>query len=596
MAKKKENHISTLGFFNYFKGIIGWHIYGYLFINFLIGFLDGLGLTMFIPLLSIATGTGTGQESLGKLDVFVKFIENVGLSLNLVTVLIFMISLFIFKGIFYYIKILYFTKIRIKAMRKIRFSLLTDLGNISYAGFTQNDAGRVQNTLVSNVGKVLSSMTSYFSTFQHIIMLLTYVGMAFASNWKFAIMVGVGGSLTNILYRYIGKVIKKYSREQIYLGNDFNGILIQAINNFKYLKATNTYRKYDSRLRDILIKNDDYDFRMTRIGAVAESLREPIIISIIAIVIILQVNVMNGNFGSILVSLLLFYRGLGHLVTLQGTWNGFLGSSAGLESVEELKTEFNLNREPLNNQEIPKIGNISVENVKVKFGNTSILKDISFKIKNKTSIALVGESGAGKTTLANVICGLLQPNNGCIWIDNQSLYDSNLASFRDKVGYITQEAVIFDDTLFNNVTFWAEKTPENLEKFHKAIVMVSLGKFFEGLENKEDTRLGNNGILVSGGQKQRISIARELYKDVELLIMDEATSALDSETEKIIKDNIDMLHGKFTMVIIAHRLATIKNVDSIYLMDKGEVLDSGNYNELIQKSERFKKMVELQEL
>ena len=120
--------------------------------------------------------------------------------------------------------------------------------------------------------------------------------------------------------------------------------------------------------------------------------------------------------------------------------------------------------------------------------------------------------------------------------------------------------------------------------------------FVENLDRQEDTPLGNNGVLISGGQKQRISIARELYKDIDLLIMDEATSALDSETEKYIKDNIDLLHGKFTIVIIAHRLSTIKNVDKVYLLEKGEILDSGNYNELIEKSTRFKRMVELQEV
>ena len=134
------------------------------------------------------------------------------------------------------------------------------------------------------------------------------------------------------------------------------------------------------------------------------------------------------------------------------------------------------------------------------------------------------------------------------------------------------------------------------EKFYKVMDMVSMKDFVENLEYKEDSTLGNNGVLVSGGQKQRISIARELYKDVELLIMDEATSALDSETEKYIKDNIDMLHGKFTMIIIAHRLSTIKNVDTIYLLDKGKILASGSYKDLIDKSDRFKRMVELQEL
>ncbi|WOC52463.1 multidrug ABC transporter ATP-binding protein [Bergeyella porcorum] len=593
---KKNKELSALGYFKYFKNLVGWHIYGYLILNFLIGFLDGLGLTMFIPLLSIASGSGTGQESLGKLEYFVKLIEKAGFGITLPSVLTFMISLFILKGIIYYIRILYFTNIRINALRKIRIDLLSGLSNVSFSSFTKMEAGHIQNTIVSNVGKVLSAMTAYFTSFQNIIMLVTYVSMAFVSNWKFAIMVGIGGLVTNILYSYIGKVIKKYSRKVLYLCDNFNGLLIQAIHNYKYLKATNTFGKYKKKLTDILYRNDDYDFKMTRISGIAESLREPMIVSIIAIVIILQVHIMGGNFGSILVSLLLFYRSLGHLVSIQSSWNSFLGASAGLENVDGLLTKFKDAREPSHQNNINNISDIEVEKINIIYGKTPILKDISLNIKSKTSIALIGESGAGKTTLANVICGLLIPDQGKVLINNQSLYDSNLSSFRKKIGYITQEPVVFDDTLFNNITFWDEKTSENLEKFQKVIEMVSLSNFFNELEDKEDTRLGNNGILVSGGQKQRISIARELYKDVELLIMDEATSALDSETERHIKENIDMLHGKFTMVIIAHRLSTIKNVDKIFLMDKGHIMESGNYTELLAKSEKFKNMVKSQDL
>ena len=156
--------------------------------------------------------------------------------------------------------------------------------------------------------------------------------------------------------------------------------------------------------------------------------------------------------------------------------------------------------------------------------------------------------------------------------------------------------MIFNDSIFNNVTFWQEKSEENEEKFRKTIEKVSLSEFLNELPEKENTQLGNNGILISGGQKQRISIARELYKDAELLILDEATSALDTETERHIKNNIDLLQGQTTLIIIAHRLSTIKNVDIIYLLDKGKIIASGDFDSLIKSSEKFRKMVELQEL
>lgn len=596
MASKKKTNISTIGFFRYFQNIVGIHMYGYLFLNFLVGLMDGLGLAMFVPLLAMATGSGTGGESLGKLQFLVDVIEKSGFELNLFTALALMVILFILKGIFYYIRIIYFIKIKLKSARKIRMGMVTGLKELSYRAFTESDAGRIQNNMVGETNKLIAAMTMYFSGIQHVVMLLTYVVLAMMSNLQFAIMVGIGALITNFAYKYINKVTKELARKQTLVGHDFNGNLIQAINNFKYLKATNYFRAYEYKLKKNIEKSEEYSYKIGSLGAIAESLREPMIILVIAAVILIHVQFMGGNFATIMVSLLLFYRSLSHLVTLQNVWNKFLGSAAGLVSVELLMDEFRAGKEPQSQSKIEEISDIIVHKISISYGNTKILKDISLHIPAKTSIALVGESGAGKTTLANIICGLLPPQEGKVTLGNQNLYESDLNSVRDKVGYITQEPVIFDDTVFNNITFWSPKTPETIEKFNKTLEMVSMLDFVQSLENKEDSRLGNNGILISGGQKQRISIARELYKDVQLLIMDEATSALDSETEQYIKENIDMLHGKFTMVIIAHRLSTVKNVDQVYLLEKGEIVDNGRFNELAEKSEKFRKMVQLQEV
>jgi subfamily B ATP-binding cassette protein MsbA len=159
----------------------------------------------------------------------------------------------------------------------------------------------------------------------------------------------------------------------------------------------------------------------------------------------------------------------------------------------------------------------------------------------------------------------------------------NLRSFQNRIGYITQEAIVFDDTIFNNITLWDEPNPKNLEKFWNSLKGAAIADFVNELSEKENTRLGNNGVMISGGQKQRMSIARELYKDIDILIMDEATSALDSETEKAIQENIDKLKGKYTIVIVAHRLSTIKNADQIVLMDKGQILEVGDFETLKAK-------------
>lgn len=594
-----SKNTSLLKYFSYFKNIAGRHMYGYILVNLLVGLLDGLGLAMFIPLLGIASGidANTGDENSDVINFIVNLFDSVGINLNLVNALLFMVVVFSIKGVFYYLRNVYFIKIRVKSVSLLRLNLIKSLNELSYSGFTKLEAGRIQNTMVGELGKVIGALMSFFVYLQHIIMLATYIFLAFIANWQFAILVAIGGSLSNLFYKYINNYTKEKATLLSSKGNSFNAILIQILHNFKYLKATNHYQLFSKKLVNNIHEQEKINLGVGKISSIGESLREPFTIVIITGVIIVQTSYLGESFSSILLSLLLFYRALGHLVSMQNSWNTFLANSSGIDSFETLLSDFKHYQEPLHYQEkIEHIDDISIKNISLSFRGKKAIDNISFSIKKNSSVAFVGESGAGKTTLANIISGLQTPDDGEIIIEGKSLYKTNLNFFRNHLGYITQEAVIFNDSIFNNVTFWQEKSKENEEKFRKTIEKVSLSEFLNELPEKENTQLGNNGILISGGQKQRISIARELYKDVELLILDEATSALDTETERHIKNNIDLLQGQTTLIIIAHRLSTIKNVDIIYVLDKGKIIASGDFDSLIKSSEKFRKMVELQEL
>ena len=594
-----SKNTSLLKYFSYFKNIAGRHMYGYILVNLLVGLLDGLGLAMFIPLLGIASGinANTGDENSDVINFIVNLFDSVGINLNLVNALLFMVAVFTIKGIFYYLRSVYFIKIRVKSISLMRLNLIKSLNELSYSGFTKLEAGRIQNTMVGELGKVIGALMSFFVYLQHIIMLATYIFLAFIANWQFAILVAIGGSLSNLFYKYINNYTKEKATLLSSKGNSFNAILIQILHNCKYLKATNHYQLFSQKLVNNIHEQEKINLGVGKISSIGESLREPFTIVIITGVIIVQTSYLGESFSSILLSLLLFYRALGHLVSMQNSWNTFLANSSGIDSFETLLSDFKHYQEPLHYQDkIEHIDDISIKNISLSFRGKKAIDNISFSIKKNSSVAFVGESGAGKTTLANIISGLQTPDDGEIIIEGKSLYKTNLNSFRNHLGYITQEAVIFNDSIFNNVTFWQEKSEENEEKFRKTIEKVSLSEFLNELPEKENTQLGNNGILISGGQKQRISIARELYKDAELLILDEATSALDTETERHIKNNIDLLQGQTTLIIIAHRLSTIKNVDIIYVLDKGKIIASGDFDSLIKSSEKFRKMVELQEL
>ena len=594
-----SKNTSLLKYFSYFKNIAGRHMYGYILVNLLVGLLDGLGLAMFIPLLGIASGidANTGDENSDVINFIVNLFDSVGINLNLVNALLFMVVVFSIKGVFYYLRNVYFIKIRVKSVSLLRLNLIKSLNELSYSGFTKLEAGRIQNTMVGELGKVIGALMSFFVYLQHIIMLATYIFLAFIANWQFAILVAIGGSLSNLFYKYINNYTKEKATLLSSKGNSFNAILIQILHNFKYLKATNHYQLFSKKLVNNIHEQEKINLGVGKISSIGESLREPFTIVIITGVIIVQTSYLGESFSSILLSLLLFYRALGHLVSMQNSWNTFLANSSGIDSFKTLLSDFKHYQEPLHYQEkIEHIDDISIKNISLSFRGKKAIDNISFSIKKNSSVAFVGESGAGKTTLANIISGLQTPDDGEIIIEGKSLYKTNLNFFRNHLGYITQEAVIFNDSIFNNVTFWQEKSEENEEKFRKTIEKVSLSEFLNELPEKENTQLGNNGILISGGQKQRISIARELYKDAELLILDEATSALDTETERHIKNNIDLLQGQTTLIIIAHRLSTIKNVDIIYVLDKGKIIASGDFDGLIKSSEKFRKMVELQEL
>jgi subfamily B ATP-binding cassette protein MsbA len=271
--------------------------------------------------------------------------------------------------------------------------------------------------------------------------------------------------------------------------------------------------------------------------------------------------------------------------------------SGSMENMQDFLQELEQTKEPNGTTQFITFNkHIELKNVKFYYGDTLILDDINLIIPKNKSIAFVGESGSGKTTLVNILAGLLPIDRGSLNIDGIPLQDLSKESYQKRIGYITQEPVVFNDTIFNNITLWAENNEINQKRFWNAIKLSSLESFIINLPQKENTPLGHSGISLSGGQRQRLSIARELFKDIDILIMDEATSALDSETEWAIKESIEALHGKYTIISVAHRLSTIKNADEVVFMENGKILGIDTFERLSKQIPRFKRMVEFQEL
>ncbi|MDT0677448.1 ABC transporter ATP-binding protein [Autumnicola musiva] len=584
--------------FAYFYSYLRYRILILFIISLLIGVLDGFGLTMFLPLLQMVNKSSeVDPASLGNLRFVVDFFNNMGISMTLLSVLLIMAIFFFVKGIITYVGSIYNVNVREDFISRLRVRNIKGLNNLAYKYFVMSDIGRIQNTLSGEVDRVAAAYSNYFKAFQDGVLVIVYMGFAFTMDAQFALLVTVGGVLTNFLYKSLYKNTKGVSRTLTGHNNIFQSLIIQNVGNYKYLKATGSLHRYGAKLEESVLKIKESNTKIGKLDSLLIAGREPILIFVVVAVIFIQTSILGSELGPILISLLFFYRALNYLMQMQVKWNKFLAVSGSLENMTSFQKELRKNKEKKGSNILDsRIEEIKLSNVSFYYNQTKILKDISLNIKQNETVAFVGESGSGKTTLVNVIAGLLPPESGKLLANGKNYDDLNMGGLQKKIGYITQDPVIFNDTIFNNISFWSEKNPDNTEKFWKAVNQAAILDFVNELPEKENTILGNNGVNLSGGQRQRISIARELFKEIEILILDEATSALDSETEKAIQGNIELLKGEYTILIVAHRISTIKNADRIVVMKNGEVSNVANFSSLMIESKYFKKLVELQEI
>lgn len=583
---------SFVFFFRYLR----YRIFLNVLISLIVGVLDGFGLAMFLPLLQMSDGGNqTEPNQLGNFSFILKGVYALGLELNIITVLSIIVIFFVVKGIMKFLGQYYIVLIQQYFVRKLRFEMVEGINGLEYRYFVSADSGRILNTATGEVYKVATAYKHYFKAFEQAVLVGVYIGFAFFVDAGFALLVTVGGGLTNFLYRGIYKKTKGESRKLTEDSNEFQGLMGQFVSGYKYLKATGSVQGYYQKLKESIYSIEGRNRKIGILNGIVMAVREPLMIIIVAVVIILQIYFFGGELGGVLISLLFFYRALTSLMVMQNQWNSFLSVSGSLDNAKDFQRELNRNQEKTGDLKISGfVQSLELKNAYFTYGDKQILQNVNIAIAKNTTIAFVGESGSGKTTLVNILCGLLSVDRGQLLIDNKGVDGINLTSFQNRIGYITQDPVIFNDTIFNNVTLWDQPSESNKVKFHQALDRASIRNFVTDLSRGEETILGNNGINLSGGQKQRLSIARELYKNIDILIMDEATSALDSDTELSIQQSIDGLKGQLTIIMIAHRLATIKNADRIVLLSGGSILESGSFDELIALNADFKRLVEHQ--
>ena len=455
---------------------------------------------------------------------------------------------------------------------------------------------------ITNLNNDINMITNLLSVailnlFKDSFTLIALLGVMFYQNWKLSLISIIMIPLASFAARNLGKRMGKVTTEQMIKAGIFMSYLVDIFKNHKIIKIfqNENYEKEKARIKieELKLKGQKIAEIMVRASPIMEFLTGIMIAFLVYVAAILVSNneLEVSKFFSFLAAMMLAYQPVRSLATLNMTiQQGLAGSKRVLPVIDE-KPEIK-DKENTKNLEFDK-AEIIFENVNFNYtkeGET--LKSVNLKIPGKKMTALVGQSGAGKSTILNLIPRFYNIQDGDIKIDQQSIYDYSIYSLRKGISLVSQDTTLFDDTVKNNIAYANLNATE--EEIKEAAKNSFADEFIQKLPNKYDTLIGENGVRLSGGEKQRLSIARAILKKSPVILLDEATSSLDAETESKIQKAINFLTEGRTTVVIAHRLSTILNSDKIYVIENGQVKDSGSHDELINKSIIYKNFYEKQ--
>lgn len=578
-------------FFRYLYGAVGNKVFVWLVLVVSAAVLDGLSVGLFLPILE-------GQDPDSAFSRFmVDAFDAVGLRYSLGTVLVVMIVFFVVRSMFMVFQQMYVIRIITRLLVKLKREMITKLFEADYRYFVRKESAYFINAATVEYNSVASAFEKCMNMVVAVGFSVVYFSIPMVVNPVVTLAVLAFGVPVLLLLRRVNRLTKEYSITNTSNNARLQSYLIQALRSYKYLKATYSSQSILARTVETTELQGEIQYKRSVLAALISNGTELFMMFLVVGLLFYYGGIKGVALIEVLFLLFLLRRAVGFALRVYSEYRKFLGASGSIRVFLDLERELEEDREQMNpGGAVPDFGEpLRLEGVSFSYGDAAyVLKDIDLVIPPKRTVAIVGASGAGKSTLVTLLTGILRPTEGQIYLGGQAYTDLDQAKLRQGLGYVTQESVIFNDTIRNNIALWQEGVPEEAIKTVAARAYIQ--QFIEGLPDTYATQLGDDGINISGGQRQRISIARELFKDAQVLIFDEATSALDSKSEREIQVNIDDLHGEKTVVVIAHRLSTVRNSDEIYVLKDGGIVEKGSYAELLALGGEFKSMVDQQGL
>ena len=521
-----------------------------------------------------------------------------GVEYTLGAMVIVIISIFLLKNIFNYLALFFSTYLRNGVLRDLRNAMYQKIIQLPLAFYSEKRKGDVIARMSSDVNEV---QQSYLSILELIVKepltILFSIGMMLFISVKLTIFVFIFIPVSGYIISIIGKSLKKNSGRAQQEQGTFLSIIEETLGGLKVIKSFTSESYFTDKFNGSSERHYKLSNKILNKQYLASPLSEFMGITVIAVIlwygghmVLVEETLAGGAF--------IGYMGLAYNILTpakaisKASYNIKKGNAAADRLMEILEQQNPIEDKPDAIEKVDFANNIAIENINFRYEEENVLKDFSLTVPKGQTVALVGQSGSGKSTIANLLTRFYDVQEGYVKIDGADIRDYTLHSLRSLMGLVTQDSILFNDTIRNNIALGKEDATE--KEVIEALKIANAYEFVKDLPEGIETNIGDSGNKLSGGQKQRLSIARAVLKNPPIMILDEATSALDTESERLVQQALENMMQNRTSIVIAHRLSTIQKADKIVVMQKGRIVEQGTHDELIKLDGMYKKLVMMQ--
>ncbi len=501
------------------------------------------------------------------------------------------------KNLVGYFSVLSIAMIRTAVSRDLRERIYKKVLNLPLSYYSNERKGDIISRMTNDLMEIeFSVIGTIEAVFKSPIMIIVYFVSLFGMSWKLTVFALVFLPVSGFLISVIAKSLRNAAKRGKGSMSDLVSIIEETLSGIKIVKVFNAERQFKQKFD----RNNDFLFRLMHKLYKREYLSSPMseFIALVTISVLLYFGgaiVVRGELdGEFLILYLIVFSQI--IPPAKALSDAFFKAAKGYASLERVNEILNVEESI---QDMPNAkpmldfqNEIEFRNVRFGYADHEVIKGINLKIKKGQTVALVGPSGGGKSTMASLLARFYDPTAGEVLIDGVNLRELKLEDARQQMGFVSQDSILFNDSVKNNIALGANGL--DMERIKRAAQIANAEEFIVRLENQYDFNVGETGNKLSGGQKQRLAIARAVFKNPPILILDEATSALDTQSEKLVQDAIFKLMENRTSLVIAHRLSTIQKADLIVVLQHGEIAEQGSHDELIAKDGIYKALVEMQ--